>query len=215
MLQSKLLELIQKFTPIDNNSPLAQYLPGFTSIRLLLMKDDRSPVDEELIRTVVHCYSSYKKVGRADEEIASMVAREFMMLSKGNYQNAFQTTKQQNTTGSSDQFGGLPFQMQRLGQQGDGISSSNNSASNAWMGNLSTALLSSRAGSLRTKVDEIAGFSIGPSLEDTIGLGSLGVSPALPPISNENTNSCAPLTLTASQLTALLQNDAALNFPGN
>jgi hypothetical protein len=217
MLQSKLLDLIQKFTPNDKNSPLAQYLPGFTSIRLLLLKGDRSPVDEELIKTVVRCYSSYKKVGRGDEEIASLVAREFMMLSKGNDQNACQKTKQQNTIGSSDPFGAFSLQttVQKLGQQSDGIHSSKSSVSNAWMGNFSSAIYSSQTGALRSKVDEIAGFSIGPPLEDTIGLGSLGVSPALPPMSSENSNSLAPLTLTASQLTALLQNDAALNFPDN
>lgn len=82
-LHHELLILIQNCTPADKNSPLATYLPGFTSLRLLLVQQARSPREDDLLKSVLASYASYKKGGhRSDTDIASMTARDFMLLSK-------------------------------------------------------------------------------------------------------------------------------------
>lgn len=85
ILHHELLLLIQKCTPEDKTSPLALYLPGYTSLRLLLIQPSRSSREDELLKAVLASYASYKKGGhRSDSDIASMTARDFMLLSKLN-----------------------------------------------------------------------------------------------------------------------------------
>lgn len=81
-LRHELLDLIHKCTPADKSSPLAPYLPGFTSLRLLLTQQDCSHRDNELLKSVVASYESYTKGDRPETEIAAMTARDFMLLSK-------------------------------------------------------------------------------------------------------------------------------------
>lgn len=77
-----LLLLMRTYTPADKNSPLAVYLPGFTSLRLLLEKNVKSPREEELAQTLVESYSSYCQSGRTPSDVAWMVARDYMLLSQ-------------------------------------------------------------------------------------------------------------------------------------
>jgi hypothetical protein len=79
---NELLTLIRTFTPADKTSPLAAYLPGFTSLRLLLEKPSRTTREEDLAQTLVESYSSYQRTGMPPSDIASMVARDYMMLSQ-------------------------------------------------------------------------------------------------------------------------------------
>ena len=81
-LRHELLDLIHKCTPVDKSSPLAPYLPGFTSLRLLLTQQDCSHRDNDLLKSVLASYESYKKGDRPDTDIAAMTARDFMLLSK-------------------------------------------------------------------------------------------------------------------------------------
>lgn len=81
-----LLLLMRTYTPADKNSPLAVYLPGFTSLRLLLEKIRKSPREEELAQTLVESFSSYCQSGRTPSDVAWMVARDHMLLSQQQHQ---------------------------------------------------------------------------------------------------------------------------------
>lgn len=79
---NELLQLMRAYTPANKSSPLAVYLPGFTSLRLLLEKGAKTPREEDLAHTLTESYSSYLRTGRAPSEIAWMVARDYMVLSQ-------------------------------------------------------------------------------------------------------------------------------------
>lgn len=82
-LQHELLLLIQKYTPADKKSPHALFLPGFTSLRLLLIQQPRSVREDELLKSIVAVYAQHKKGGqRSEVDIAVSTARDFMVMSK-------------------------------------------------------------------------------------------------------------------------------------
>jgi hypothetical protein len=77
-----LLSLVQLHTPEDKTSPMASFLPGFTSLRLLLQKKSRSSRDDQLVNLALTSYDAYQRSGQNDKDLACMVARDFMLLSK-------------------------------------------------------------------------------------------------------------------------------------
>jgi len=87
---SDMLKLLAENIPTHRNSPFSPYLPGFTALRLLLLKRNRTPEDNDLCNTMLDSYSSYLSSGRNSSETAWMVARDFMLLT--------QTTSQHSTT---------------------------------------------------------------------------------------------------------------------
>ncbi|CAB9518906.1 phosphotransferase system component [Seminavis robusta] len=78
----ELLLLIRTYTPANKNSPMASFLPGFTSLRLLLEKHVRTQREEEFAQTLLESFSSYSRSGKAPSDIAWMVARDYMVLSQ-------------------------------------------------------------------------------------------------------------------------------------
>jgi hypothetical protein len=83
ILLRELLVLIQKCMPADKNSEFASFLPGFTSLRLLLIQETRSAREEDLLKSILASYASYKKSAqRSEVNIAVLTARDFMHLSK-------------------------------------------------------------------------------------------------------------------------------------
>jgi hypothetical protein len=79
---SDLISLIGEFMPSDPASPLAVYVPGFMSLRLLLLRQSRMVEEQELVNTILDSFSSYAAGGRERSEIAVMLARDFTYLSK-------------------------------------------------------------------------------------------------------------------------------------
>lgn len=73
--------LLGEFMPSDTQSPLSSYQFGFMKLRLLLLKQSRSPEEEEIVRTMLDSYSSYTAGGRLRQDIAVMLARDYMFLS--------------------------------------------------------------------------------------------------------------------------------------
>ena len=74
--------------PSDPNSPLAPYLSGFMSLRLLLLRPSRSPEEEDQARTMLDSYSSYSQGARPRADIGVMLARDFMFLCQQKGQQA-------------------------------------------------------------------------------------------------------------------------------
>lgn len=80
-LSNELLSLICTHMPQDKTDTLAPYLPGFTSLQLLLMKRSRSARENEILQTAQASYVNYKISGQSDSNIAWMTARDCMLLS--------------------------------------------------------------------------------------------------------------------------------------
>ena len=79
---SEVLKLLADHTPTHRNSPYSPYLPGFTSLRLLLLKRAKTKDDEDTIGTMLESYSSYLSSGKSNSETAWMIARDFMLLTQ-------------------------------------------------------------------------------------------------------------------------------------
>ena len=77
---NEVIGLLGEFTPSDPNSPLSPYLSGFMTLRLLLLRQSRTPEEEEFVRTMLDSFSSYTAGGRERSDIAIMLARDCMFL---------------------------------------------------------------------------------------------------------------------------------------
>jgi hypothetical protein len=86
---NEVVTLLGESMPSDPNAPFANYLSGFMSLRLLLLRQSRSLDDEELVRTILESYTSYSASGRDRPDIAIMLARDYIFLSQQLSQNAF------------------------------------------------------------------------------------------------------------------------------
>ena len=118
------LKLLAENIPTHRSSPFSPYLPGFTGLRLLLLKRNRTPEDNDLVNTMLDSYSSYLSSGRNSSETAWMVARDFMLLTQTSNQhnpvmpNTLQPIHQQPSTQQQQQQQRAPqFQQQPLQQQ--------------------------------------------------------------------------------------------------
>lgn len=78
----QIIALLGEFMPTDPHSAASNYLSGFMSLRLLLLRPTRSLEEEELIRTILDSFTSYSAGGRARSDIAMMLARDFIFLSQ-------------------------------------------------------------------------------------------------------------------------------------
>lgn len=76
----EVIGLLGEFTPSDPGSPLQAYLSGFMSLRLLLLRQSRTPDEEDLVNTMLDSFSSYTAGRRERADIAVMLARDYMFL---------------------------------------------------------------------------------------------------------------------------------------
>jgi hypothetical protein len=76
----QLVQLLGEQMPHDPKSPYASYLQHYMSLRLMLLKPTRTPEENEIEGILLSSYSSYKASGRANKDIAVMIARDFMFL---------------------------------------------------------------------------------------------------------------------------------------
>jgi hypothetical protein len=83
-----MLKLLAENIPTHRNSPFSAYLPGFTSLRLLLLKRNKTPEDNDMANTMLDSYSSYLSSGRNSTETAWMVARDYMLLTQTSHQHS-------------------------------------------------------------------------------------------------------------------------------
>lgn len=76
----ELVALLGEQMPHDPNSPQATYFQHFMSLRLMLLKPNRSDSEREIEEILLSSFSSYKSSGRENKDIAIMIARDFMFL---------------------------------------------------------------------------------------------------------------------------------------
>lgn len=90
----QVISLLGEYMPSDPTSMLSSYLPGFMSLRLMLLRPSKTPEEEEMIRTLLGSYSSYSAGGRAKNDTAVMLARDYMFLHQQHQQHPFQHQQQ-------------------------------------------------------------------------------------------------------------------------
>ena len=78
----EIVAILGEHMPSDPTSPLADHIPGFISLRLMLLRASRSEEEEELVDTILGSYSSYKLSGRGSADIAVMLAGDFSFLTQ-------------------------------------------------------------------------------------------------------------------------------------
>ncbi|KAL7556839.1 hypothetical protein ACA910_016313 [Epithemia clementina (nom. ined.)] len=76
------LSILAEFMPSDAQSSWGPYLPGFMSLRLLLLRQSRTREEDEIVRTMLDSFSSYSGSGRQRQDIAFMLARDFIFMSQ-------------------------------------------------------------------------------------------------------------------------------------
>lgn len=94
----EVISLLGEYMPSEPNSPLAPFLPGFMSLRLMLLRPSKSPEDEELVRTVLGSYSSYISSGRPKKDVALNLSQDFVFLSSQQKQQQQQDDEEQSQT---------------------------------------------------------------------------------------------------------------------
>jgi hypothetical protein len=81
---TELLNKLTKYMPQDQRSPLAEFLPGFSSIRLLLTTNNQTYRERALLDSVIACYKTYEAAGKSEKESTWMTARDLMTLTDRN-----------------------------------------------------------------------------------------------------------------------------------
>jgi hypothetical protein len=83
----EVVALLAEFMPSDMHSAAANYLSGFMSLRLLLLRELRSPDEEQLVRTILESFTSYLASDRERSDIAIMLARDYTFLAQQQHQH--------------------------------------------------------------------------------------------------------------------------------
>ncbi len=79
-LTSEVISIFGEHMPSHPTQPSFAFLQGFMSLRLLLLRSSRTEQEEDVVNTMLTSYSSYKAGGRTRQDIALMLARDFMFM---------------------------------------------------------------------------------------------------------------------------------------
>ena len=90
----EVISLLGEFMPSDPGSPHASFLPGFMSLRLMLLRPARSVEEDQLVRTILGSYSSYVSSGRPRQEVALSLSQDFTFLNSQQQQQQQQLLQQ-------------------------------------------------------------------------------------------------------------------------
>lgn len=76
----EVVSLLGEHMPSDPSSNIASLIPGFMSLRLMLLKHTWTEEESQLIETMLGSYASYFSTGRSRKDIAVLLARDCMFL---------------------------------------------------------------------------------------------------------------------------------------
>jgi len=80
MKDDEMSALIQEYMPLDSTSP---YLPGFTSLLLLLRKrTSHTPREAENLKTLTNQFVTYMSQNKSRHDVAILLARDFMAITQ-------------------------------------------------------------------------------------------------------------------------------------
>lgn len=198
---SELENIIQANMPQNQHSPFASFLPGFASLRLLLRKRNRTDHESELLQSALQCFFKNKQASQSGAHVAAMTARDFMVLNR-RHRDVSIDSSPSHTVRTDDQSGHDDEKdlthMRYQNQHVPSIRNTNLSDLPKEGRNDDVELLDSRS-------------SLDFSFNASQGLYPIMASPSLfaVPASQDE----IPMNMTASQLNAILQNDA-INYQG-
>ena len=89
-----LILLLGENIPSDHTSLLGQQLHSIMTLRLILLRSDRSAEEHQLVDTILVLFESYLAAGRARSDIAIMVARDFSFHLQHQQQMSWMTQPQ-------------------------------------------------------------------------------------------------------------------------
>jgi hypothetical protein len=116
----ELLALIDTQFPVDQFSPLVSCLPALVSLRLVLLKHDRSKDEGDALDVALNSYEAFKLEGRSTEEIVRLTSCSFMAAT----QQPTSELSQRKPCGSARQTGtGENQQHQSEFESGDQLAS--------------------------------------------------------------------------------------------
>lgn len=78
----ELMSLVQKYMPESKTAPLAPLLPGFASLRVLLLKSSRTNREKQLLESAVDTFRVHKLTGQSEAEVVCCTARDFMNMTR-------------------------------------------------------------------------------------------------------------------------------------
>jgi hypothetical protein len=93
------------------------YLPGFTLLRMLLTKQNKTAQETEMLSTILESYSSYSSSGRNNSETACLIARDSIMLYQSSGASQQQQIQVQSQMASHGQQGLTSGGLQQVGVQ--------------------------------------------------------------------------------------------------
>lgn len=79
-----LISLLGENMPSDSTSPLGKQLHDLMSLRLVLLRRNRTPEEQALVDTILILFDSYLTAGRSRQDIALLVCRDFMFHTEQN-----------------------------------------------------------------------------------------------------------------------------------
>jgi len=96
--ETTIVDLLGKYAPLENGSNSTALLQSFTSLRLALLKipSHRSSDETIAIDTLLRSYSHYLQSNRIENEIATLLANDWMVLSTGFYCQPNQSAGEDN-----------------------------------------------------------------------------------------------------------------------
>lgn len=92
----ELISILGENMPSDYSSPLGQQINDIMSLRLVLLKSNRSPEEEQLVDSILLLFSSYLKAGRSRADISQMVTRDYAFHLNDHQRNQQQQFDQRN-----------------------------------------------------------------------------------------------------------------------
>eukprot|EP00581_Thalassiosira_minuscula_P004956 CAMPEP_0183742376 /NCGR_PEP_ID=MMETSP0737-20130205/64590_1 /TAXON_ID=385413 /ORGANISM="Thalassiosira miniscula, Strain CCMP1093" /LENGTH=1103 /DNA_ID=CAMNT_0025977957 /DNA_START=214 /DNA_END=3525 /DNA_ORIENTATION=- len=72
-----LVSLLQENMPSDHSSPLGKQLNSIMSLRMILLRSNRTSEEEQLVETILVLFESYVAAGRSRLDIALLVTRDY------------------------------------------------------------------------------------------------------------------------------------------
>mmetsp|Transcript_5235 Transcript_5235/g.11874 ORF Transcript_5235/g.11874 Transcript_5235/m.11874 type:complete len:931 (-) Transcript_5235:262-3054(-) len=83
---SNLISLLGENMPSDPSTLLGQQLHNIMSLRLVLLRTNRNPEEEQVVDSILTLFDSYVKAGRSRPDITLMLARDFAFHSIQHHQ---------------------------------------------------------------------------------------------------------------------------------
>lgn len=134
-----LISLLGENMPSDSTSPLGQQINDLMSLRLVLLRKNRTLEEQQLVDAILVLFESYVAAGRSSKDIALLVCRDFLFHKEQNERLSLLQHQQMSLSGQQQQ-----QQLQHMNQHQAGLGLMQNSIFQT-LGGLSQSLPSTHS----------------------------------------------------------------------